>query len=436
MRFRKTAIATIATLALSVGVSGCGADDEPSDGSTSITLGYYAEAGGPADGTMRKLVDEFTQANPGIKVKIEAAAYDEFYTRLRAQLAGGTAPDVWLSDGALVQEYAGRNSLRDLTKYLSSVNADDYYGIDLIRKGDPKGRLFAFPQGAQATALFYNKALFTAAGVALPTAEWTYDDLLAAAKKLTKDTNGDGKPDVYGMRVFSPSFAESWWPMVKAFGGEVLDDNGKVALDSPQSKAAFDWMRNAIYQEKVAPDPVTTEALGKSQALFPSSVVAMQFGIYARIQTAAQKKVDMGVVPLPKGPGGLRGETANINAWVINRGSSDAKADAAWKWIEHFSGEGPQKAWTQIGEAIPINKKVAAAPEFRNPATAPTDRKAFTDCLAVADDLGLNPVWSEYTTAISKQVTRTLSQQATVAEALKTAQTDAQAAIDRFKPVG
>ncbi len=433
MSIRK-AIAVVAALALSAGTAACGGDEQPSDGSTTITLGYYAEAGGPADGTMRKLVDAFTKANPGINVKIETAAYDEFYTRLRAQLAGNKGPDVWLSDGALVQEYAGRNSLRDLTEHLGSLNPDDYHGVDLIRGGDRKGRLFGFPQGAQANALFYNKALFAEAGVAPPTADWTYDDLLAAAKKLTRDTNGDGKPDKYGMRVFSPSFAESWWPMVKAFGGEVLDGQGRVAIDSPQTRAAVDWMLKAMYADKVAPDPVATEALGKSQALFPSGVVAMQFGIYARIQTAAQGRIDMGVAPLPKGPGGQRGQLANINAWVINRAASDAKAAAAWKWISYFAGEEPQRTWTQIGEAIPINKKVAASPGFLSPAAPPTDRKAFTDSLAAADDLGLNAVWSEYTSAINKQLTKALSHQGTVDDALKAAQTEAQAAIDRFTP--
>ncbi|MFE4634484.1 ABC transporter substrate-binding protein [Streptomyces sp. NPDC056773] len=438
---RTRATATAVTLLLAITATACGGDSsDGADGAdgrtTTITLGYYAEAGGPADGTMRKLVQEFEKANPDIRVRIESADYDKFHTRLRTQLAGREAPDVWLSDGVLVQEFAGRGSLRDLTGYASKLNAADHHGVDLIRKGDPKGRLFGFPQGAQSTALFYNKKLFAEAGVAEPTADWTYDDLLAAAKKLTKDKNGDGKPEVYGFRSYSPSFVESWWPMVKAFGGEVLGDDGKVAINSPQSRQAFDWMLRTMYEDKVAPDPVTTEALGKSQSLFPSGVVAMQFGIYARIQTANQGKVDFGVAPLPKGPGGKRGDLANINAWVINRASPDARADAAWKWIEYFAGEKPQAAWTGIGEAIPINTKVTQTPAFLSPAAPPAGRKVFLDSLAGADDLGLNPVWSEYTAAITKPLTAALSKGSSVEDALKTGQADAQSAIDRFRPAG
>lgn len=425
--------ALVALLAMAACGTGPAAE---SDGRTTITLGYYAEAGGLADGTMRKLVADFMKANPTVSVKIESAAYDEFYTRLRTQLAGRKAPDVWLSDGALIQEYAGRKSLRDLNDLAKSLDADAYYGIDLIRKSDPQGRLFGFPQGAQTAVLFYNKTMFKQAGLAEPTGEWTYDDLMSAAKKLTKDTNGDGKPDVYGFRSYSKSFTESWWPLVKAFGGDILDDSGKVVVDSRPARDGLNWMLKAMHEEKVSPDVVTTDALGGSQTLFPSGVVAMQLGIYARIQTAAQSNIDFGVAPMPKGPGGKRGEIANVNSWVINSASADPQAKAAWKWIEFFSGEGPQTAWTQIGEAMPINKKVAASAAFLEPGKPPAGRQVFLDALAVADDLGLNPVWSEYTGALAKPITSALSKEVPVDAALKTAQADAQAAIDRFTPGG
>jgi len=426
--------AAAAAIAVTVLLTGCsGADDEGGEGRVSIKLGYWAEAGAPADGTMRDLVKQFEAANPGIRVQIESAAYDEYYTRLRTQIAGGKAPDVWLNDGALLQEYAGRNSLRDLGGYVTPEVTAATNGIDLIKAGDANGRLFGFPMGAQTAVLFYNKKLLAAAGVAEPTGEWTYDDLLAAATKLTKDTNGDGTPDVYGFRTYSKSFTESWWPMIEAFGGDILDDQGKVAVNSPQSQAALNWMLKAMYESKVSPDVVATEALGGSQTLFPSGVVAMQFGIYARIQTATQGKIDFGVAPLPKGPDG-RGNIANINSWGINSKAGAAKADAAWKWIQFFAGEKAQTAWTQIGEAMPINKSVAASPAFLEPGKPPANRKIFLDALAESDDLDLNPVWSEYTTAITTAVTSGLSREVPVPDALATAQTEAQEAIDRFKP--
>jgi multiple sugar transport system substrate-binding protein len=52
----------------------------------------------------------------------------------------------------------------------------------------------------------------------------------------------------------------------------------------------------------------------------------------------------------------------------------------------------------------------------------------------VADDLGINAVWNEYTAAVTKQVTSALAKEKPIGEALKAAQADAQAAVDRFRP--
>lgn len=415
---------------LAAAVAGCGAGAEDGDGEVTLKLGYYAEAGGPADKTMRSLADEFMKRNAGIKLELEAAPYADFFKRLRTQLAGGQGPDVWLSDGVLVQEYAGRNSLRDLSDFVKKTNVDDYYGVDLNRDSD--GHIYGFPQGAQTPVLFYNKKMFADANVAEPTEDWTYDDLAAAAKKLTRDTNGDGKPDVWGMRVYSPGFTESWWPMIKAFGGDIVTDGGrKVVIDSPGSRRALDWMRGAMGAEKVGPDVVATKALGSPHTMFASKQVAMQFGIYARTIPANEANIDLGVAPMPKGPAG-RGHVAIVNSWVVNKAASDPKAEAAWKWITYFASEGPQAKWAEIGEAIPINKKVAASDVFLNPGTAPENRQVFLDALAESDDLGVNPVWTEYTTAVSNQIDQALAKDKSVSDALRDAQKEAQEIIDRF----
>lgn len=415
---------------LAAGLLGCGDDSRSADGKVTLKLGYYAEAGAADDKTMRKIADDFMKANPDVVLELESAPYIDFYKKLRTRLAGGQAPDVWLSDGVLVQEYAGRNSLRDLSEFVKDVNADDYFGLDLAES--PDGKIYSFPQGAQTPVLFYNKAMFADAKVDEPTADWTYEDLSAAAKELTRDTNGDGKTDVWGMRVYSPGFTESWWPMIKAYGGDIVADGGeKAVIDSPESVAALDWMKTAINEDKIGPDVPTTGSLGSPHTLFASKKVAMQFGIYARTLGANEAKIDLGVAPLPQGPAG-RGNVAIVNSWVVNRAADQPKAEAAWKWMQYFASEGPQTAWAEIGEAIPINKKVANSDAFLKLGTPPENRQVFLDSLEDATDLGLNPVWTEYTTAIATQLDKTLAGNKDTDAAVKDAQKDAQDVIDNF----
>lgn len=418
----------VAALAL----SGCGAG-AADDGKTSLTIGFYAAAGSEADTTMRALIDEFTEENPDIEVKIEAAPYIDFFKRLRTQIAGSNAPDVWLSDGVLVQEFAARGSLRDLSEYAADLDAADYIGIDHHR--DAEGKLWAFPQAAQVPVLYYNKTMFADAGLDLPTDEWTYDDLAAAARELTTDMNGDGMPEAWGLRAFSPGFTESWWPQIRAFGGEIInDDRTEVTIDSAESADALEWVRDAIDPKNgFAPDVVTTDSLGSPHELFANQTVAMSFGIYARAQAAIAGNVDFDVVRMPTGPSGSRGEVAVVNAWAVNAKTSDAEADAAWKWIEFFSSEEPQTAWAALGEGIPISAAVAESDAFLGAATAPANRQAFIDGMGDAEDMGENAVWSEYTGFLGENITAALSGSMSVEDALADAQKKAQESIDRFR---
>lgn len=407
--------------------AGSGVDSD----TTTIRLGYYAAAGDPADTTMRELIDEFTAANPDIDVEIEAAPYGDFFSRLRTQIAGDAAPDVWLSDGVLVEEFAARGSLRDLSDRVAQLDEADYYGIDLNRR--PDGSVYGFPQGAQTPVLFYNTDMFEEAGLELPDDQWTYDDLAAAAEQLTVDENDDGQPEVYGMRVHSSGFTESWWPVIKAFGGEIVaDENTTIAIDSPQAQEALTWMLDAIGPEGFAPDGATTESLGGPHALFANEMVAMMFGIYARNLPAVSAGVEFDVAPMPTGPGGERGNVAIVNSWVINAKASDEAADAAWRWIEYFAGEEPQTRWANLGEAIPINKAVAESDAFLDSDSAPASKQVFLDAFAASEDLGVNAVWAEYTSALNDNIMAALSGDVGVEAALAEAQQTSQEAIDRF----
>lgn len=426
-RLRRTG-ATVCLVSVLAGCSSFVAQDGTDDGEgVNLRLGAYAPAGGGSEEALKQLVADFEEQNPDIDVHLETAPYDQFFSRLRTQVAGGTAPDVWLSDGVLVQEFAERGALRDLTPYVESIDQDDYLGLDISARD---GRTYGFPQGIQTPVLFYNKAMLEEAGVAAPTADWTYDDLASAAEELTRDTNGDGKTDEWGFRAYSPGFTETWWPITKAFGGEVVDDQARsVTIDSAGSQDAMAWMLDAMYESKFAPDPVVSESLGNPIEFFAAGKVAMSYGIYARSLAAAQAGVDFDVAPLPQGPAG-RGNVAIVNQWVVNEVASDDEADAAWKWMTFFASEESQRTWSELGEALPVNREFAESPEFLETAP-PAHKEVFVEAAANADDLGVNAAWSEYTAEIDQALQEAFAQRTSPAEALATAQTQAQAALDR-----
>jgi len=73
--------------------------------------------------------------------------------------------------------------------------------------------------------------MFDAAHVAYPTADWTYDDLKAAAKALTLDKNNDGKIEQYGLWTDTWDMELFWSEAIWAWGGEIIKRRSHQNVD-------------------------------------------------------------------------------------------------------------------------------------------------------------------------------------------------------------
>ena len=103
--------------------------------------------------------------------------------------------------------------------------------------------------------LYYNKDLFDKAGVAYPTNDWTWNDMLAAAKKLTLDTNKDGKIDQWGFAVNNIVWV--WAGFVWGNGGDILSPDRKSACCTiPRNHRGAELLLRAANQgERLAARP-------------------------------------------------------------------------------------------------------------------------------------------------------------------------------------
>lgn len=393
-----------------------------------ITIGYYESSGGlgQTGKTMEALIQEFMELNPHITVNTTVAPYGAFFERLPVELAAGVGPDVWLSDGVLIDQYAAQGFALDLTDLIDSeLDPDEYFGIDENR--DPNGRVWAFPQGLQSSALFYNEAMFEAAGIDFPTADFTYDQLRAVARRLTLDKDGDGVMDQYGFRAAN-HVTEGWFPVLKAFGGGALDNTWRNSIfNTPESIAALQFMVDMIQIDGSSPAPGQR---GNHFNWFPNQVVAMQFGLYVRTFAANQAPFEYNVTHMPTGPAG-KSNPVIVNSWIINSHSSEAKQLAAWEWVKFFSGERAQTVWAELGEAVPINRHVALE-TFLASTDPPAGRMAFIDGLAYSTPLDPNAVWSDWVNAATAALNPAFQGHVFVAEAALDAHHRVQVLLDGF----
>ncbi|MNZ38324.1 putative ABC transporter substrate-binding protein YesO [compost metagenome] len=410
-------------------------DESKNEEKVELKLGYYSSA--TTDAKMLELINKFQQSHPNITIKTESSPYNQFFQKLDTEIAAESAPDLWLSDGVLVPKYAERGVLKDLTELIEKdLNKDDYYGLEFNK--DANGKYWGVPQGIQIAVLYYNKDLFDEAKVDYPNENWTWDDLQAAAEKLTKDSTGKyaidpafdkKKISQYGLTFFS--ITEGWMTVLKSYGGGVLDETlKKSVINTPENKQAMDWIVDGM-QRELLPTPSDLKSFPSNMAPFPSKAAAMRIGIYVRTIDANAAGLNYDVTLLPKGPSGKRFSPVIANSWVINKNATGAKGDAAWEWVKYWATvDEVQQEWAALGEAVPVKKSVANSEQFLS--GAPANKKAFLDSFEFAGTLDVNAVWSEWVGKFGDSINRAFEGEITVDDALKQADTDVQKVLDEF----
>ena len=103
--------------------------------------------------------------------------------------------------------------------------------------------------------VYYNKGLFDAAGVAYPTADWTWDSFMDTAKSLTTDSDSDGTTDQWGVVATD-------WPPAQMFiwqaGGDVIsDDLATSPIDSPEAVEGMNFRLSLSYNPELSPSAET-----------------------------------------------------------------------------------------------------------------------------------------------------------------------------------
>jgi multiple sugar transport system substrate-binding protein len=167
---------------------------------------------------------------------------------------------------------------------------------------DASGRQFGVPKYQGTLVLYYNKDIFDKYGVAYPDASWTHDDYLAAMKKLTRDTSGDGKTDIWG------SMIDIGWDRlqthINAWGAHIVDpsDPSKCVIDSPEAMAALEWVRARMWDDKVMATFTDVNNVGTQAAFYGGKLAMVEDGSWGLKNILENADFRVGVAPMPSGP--------------------------------------------------------------------------------------------------------------------------------------
>lgn len=171
------------------------------------------------------------------------------------------------------------------------------------------GRLYGHPGNASADAIWYNKRMFDEAGEAYPRPDWTWEECVAIAKRLTK-RDARGRPVQFGLMTGRFAWRYTFLPQ---WGGSIYTAEGtRCALDRPEALAAAQFFQDLIVKHGVCPSATEEIAMSSQggwglgeQNWFVSERTAMALGgrwWLCTLRNGAFRHIETGVAPIPRGP--------------------------------------------------------------------------------------------------------------------------------------
>lgn len=231
-----------------------------------------------------KIIEDYEKEHSDITLRIELIPNVAYLEKATTAILGGSPPDVLDLGGYMVTSLMGKGLLQSWDKqYLDQLGDIKDFANGIWLTGVYKGKVYAIPNRASSGIYLYNKNMFDAAGVPYPKENWTYQDLLEMAKKLTIP----GKQYGFGMAASITNKGDvemTICPMVWAFGGDFFNkDYTACTLNQPNAVKGLQFWAEFYTKHKIVPEGVPNYTLSKDilQMFVNDKVAIMPGGDFA-----------------------------------------------------------------------------------------------------------------------------------------------------------
>jgi multiple sugar transport system substrate-binding protein len=305
-----------------------------------------------ADNPMSNLVAKFEKQNPGIKIEAENIPWNSYYDNLYTSIIGGNAPDA-----AMVKMFAQPRLIEmgALEPIASRVDvwagkADIDPNLFNLTKGND-GKTYYLPLQYVVLYLYYRADMFKELGLKVPA---TCEDFREAAKKLTRDTNGDGQPDVYGFGFRGGKGGHDHWAsLTLSRKGANLAGGMKTDAALAGSQFVVDLFR----KDKVFPPSAPNDGFKETIGAFKAGKTAMTIHHIGSSNEMDQTLGDkVSAAPVPACGGGRWTAFGDESTAIF---AASKVKDAAWKWISFLSTAGNNAEFNSATGQLPVSTKDA-----------------------------------------------------------------------------
>jgi len=313
----------------------------------------------------KTLFRSFNEEYPDVNLTAEpaqAANWAEFFDKISTQLAGGKTFDIVYvpTEGQLL--FTSRDLIEPLDAYIERDKAeiDDFYDdvnpklIEMVKAHSPSDdKTYFIPYIFNTMCIWWNTDLFQRAGVDAPADNWTWDDFLASAERITKQT------DAFGM-VAAPELFAGIMPWLLTNGASALNAEWtKATISTPAAVEAAEFMRSMVEQDiSPAPggefDPFSAAAQDKL-AMFGGG----RWPVLNMRALGTVNKMKITLWPQEEG----KGSPVGWGSLPILRNSQNK--EAAWAFVKYLTTKKGQKQVARAeASAVPARESVARSDAF------------------------------------------------------------------------
>ena len=396
IRSRSTvAIVSVLTLFACTG-SGDGDTASPSSESLEPQTISVMVSGDPEElEAYRQVAEAYEASQDTVSVDlIEIAERDELIARLSTSIAGGKPPDLFLLNYRYYGQFQAKGALASLDPYLASSSAfaaDEFYP-EAMEAFQDDGQQTCMPQNVSSLVVYYNEDLFAKAGLDVPKPGWQWIAMVHDALRLTKDTDGDGSIDQYGLGV-DPEIIRIA-PFIWSNGAELVDDQAHpttFTIEDPKAVQAIQGFLSL--RSTVGVTPTDEEAESEDfETRFLNGSLGMIMESRRVVPTFRTiEDFEWDVVALPE----YRSPSSILHSDAYCMPAQAEHQDAAWNYLEFALGPQGQQVAAETGRTVPSLISVANSDAFLDPTQSPANSQVFLDNIPVVRSVPHISTWPE-----------------------------------------
>ncbi|MDB4871845.1 MAG: hypothetical protein JWL97_2849, partial [Gemmatimonadales bacterium] len=334
-----------------------------------ITLTYWPAANPPETRLALRLAAEWNAENPDVQVRVQPLPAGRSSEEvLLAAIVAKATPDISsnVSSALLARLVRAGGVVRLDNRVATAARLRERTNSAMLASLRlPDGGIYAFPWKTNPEMLMYNVDLLRAAGVSPPR---THSELLHAFKRLTRDTDGDGRPDRWGLwATLKTTWYERFYDFYPLYlagsAGTTLVVNGKVVFDNEAAVAALELFRRGFAEGGL---PHSNFAIGRDP--FIDGTVAMKIiGPWFLKELNELKVVGLhfDVVPVPAADS-ANPEThfafADLRSIAIF--STTTHPDEAARFVAYLTSPAADRLLLEEASQLPYRRGLATDPRF------------------------------------------------------------------------